>query len=277
MRKPALFIVFILFFMIGLAKPPKGFCVHPDGMYYQIFHVAKDSAHPVYGDYIYMHLSKHHPNQKEVFDTHIFNDEDGVELPLDKPRRIPDVTQIFLEMSAGDSAVVKIPASRIDSNGSDKQFYTYHLKLLSFKRKLDYEQAKKAALKAQRKIDDSTIIDFLKNKPITNAVTDSFGIAIHKDLVTLNAFFQDNDTVKMHYKGTLVNGVEFDNSFNRNEPLLFVAGNKQVIDGLDIALHYFRKGETGTIIIPSYLGYADKETGKIPPNSVLIFYVEFLQ
>jgi FKBP-type peptidyl-prolyl cis-trans isomerase len=276
MQKPVLLIVLILFFVGGNAKPPKGFCAHPDGLYYKIIRHSSDTTHPVYGDVVYMHLRKHHPNEKDIFDTHILNADKGVELALDIPKRIPDVTQVFLEMSRGDSAVVKIPASMIDSNGSANTYYTYYLRLMDFKPRTVYEKEKKATMEAQRQKDSVLIAAHLANNNITTALIDSYGIAIQKNIITENPYYQTGDTVRMHYKGTLLNGLEFDNSYYREQPLVFVANNKNVIDGLDLALQYFRKGEGGLIIIPSYLGYAERETGKIPPNSVLIFNVEFL-
>ena len=50
-----------------------------------------------------------------------------------------------------------------------------------------------------------------------------------------------------------------------------------MIDGLDKGIQNFYIGDIGLLIIPSKLGYGDKEVGKIPANSVLIFEIEILE
>jgi FKBP-type peptidyl-prolyl cis-trans isomerase len=164
----------------------------------------------------------------------------------------------------------------VDSNGSKKKYYTFYLKLVSFKSKNEYEMQKKFFSDQQRITDSIHIAAFLLAHSLNNTTTDSHGIVYLKNIINQGSLLQPGDTIKLNYTGSLIDGAEFDNSYYRKEPLVFIAGKKQVIDGLDIALSYFRKGEAGIIIIPSYLGYAEREVGKIPPNSVLVFNVEIL-
>ncbi len=83
--------------------------------------------------------------------------------------------------------------------------------------------------------------------------------------------------VKAHYAGFLTNGMKFDSSYDRNEPLSFNVGVKQVIAGWDEALMGMKKGEKRTLIIPSHLGYGKQGAGGvIPPNATLIFEVELI-
>jgi peptidylprolyl isomerase len=86
----------------------------------------------------------------------------------------------------------------------------------------------------------------------------------------------DGDSIRIHYIGRLANGRAFDDSYERNQPLPFVVGKRQVIDGLDKGIRNFHRGDKGILIIPSRSAYGDKEVGKIPPNSVLVFEVEIL-
>jgi len=83
-----------------------------------------------------------------------------------------------------------------------------------------------------------------------------------------------NDTVVVHYKGTLVDGTEFDSSYNRNEPMKFKP--TQVIAGWKEALMLMKKGGHWQVIIPPQLGYGEKGTGVIPGNAVLIFEIELI-
>ena len=83
------------------------------------------------------------------------------------------------------------------------------------------------------------------------------------------------DKVTVHYRGTLVDGAEFDSSYSRNKPATF--GVNRVIPGWTEALLLMQEGDKWQLFIPANLGYAERGAGsKIPPNSTLIFEVELL-
>lgn len=82
--------------------------------------------------------------------------------------------------------------------------------------------------------------------------------------------------VTVHYSGFLLDGTKFDSSVERDEPFTFVAGVGQVIPGWDEGVQLMKKGSKARFIIPSNLAYGDRDLGKIPPNSTLIFDVELL-
>lgn len=84
-----------------------------------------------------------------------------------------------------------------------------------------------------------------------------------------------NDTVVTHYRGTLINGTEFDNSYKRGEPATFpVTG---VIKGWTEALLMMPVGSKWQLFIPSNLAYGERGRPGIPPNSTLLFDIELLQ
>jgi FKBP-type peptidyl-prolyl cis-trans isomerase len=87
---------------------------------------------------------------------------------------------------------------------------------------------------------------------------------------------EDGDELTVNYKGTLINGNQFDSSYDRNEPFVFVLGIGQVIDGWDQGLVGMKVGEKRKIEIPSSLGYGEMGSGSIPGNAGLIFEVELL-
>jgi FKBP-type peptidyl-prolyl cis-trans isomerase FklB len=85
----------------------------------------------------------------------------------------------------------------------------------------------------------------------------------------------ESDTVKVHYRGTLLDGNEFDSSYKRNEPAVFPL--KGVIKGWTEALQLMKVGSKYQIFLPSSLAYGEQGAGQIiGPNATLIFEVELL-
>jgi FKBP-type peptidyl-prolyl cis-trans isomerase FklB len=83
------------------------------------------------------------------------------------------------------------------------------------------------------------------------------------------------DTVVCHYRGTLINGTEFDSSYKGNEPVSFPL--KGVIKGWTEALQLMPMGSKWQLFIPPGLAYGDRGAGDaVPPNATLIFEVELL-
>jgi FKBP-type peptidyl-prolyl cis-trans isomerase FklB len=83
------------------------------------------------------------------------------------------------------------------------------------------------------------------------------------------------DTVVTNYKGTLIDGTEFDNSYKRGQPLTLPVGG--VIKGWTEALQLMHVGDKWKIYIPSELGYGERGAGQaIPGGATLIFEMELL-
>jgi len=82
--------------------------------------------------------------------------------------------------------------------------------------------------------------------------------------------------VKVHYTGTLENGMKFDSSVDRGQPYEFRIGTGAVIKGWDEGLASMKVGGKRKLIIPPALGYGERGSGDIPPNAILLFDVELL-
>ena len=85
---------------------------------------------------------------------------------------------------------------------------------------------------------------------------------------------KSSDTVTVNYRGTLVDGTEFDSSYKRNQPATFPVSG--VIKGWTEALQMMKVGSKYQLFIPPDLAYGPQAQREIPPNSVLIFEVELM-
>ncbi|MHC4461193.1 MAG: FKBP-type peptidyl-prolyl cis-trans isomerase [Planctomycetota bacterium] len=84
-----------------------------------------------------------------------------------------------------------------------------------------------------------------------------------------------NDRVKTNYRGTLIDGTEFDSSYKRNKPAEFPV--KGVIRGWTEALQLMKEGGKWELYIPANLAYGEQARRTIPGNSTLIFEIELLE
>ena len=84
----------------------------------------------------------------------------------------------------------------------------------------------------------------------------------------------DSSKVKVNYKGTLIDGTQFDSSYDRKEPTTFRAN--QVIKGWTEALTMMPVGSKWELYIPQDLAVGAREAGQIKPFSTLIFEVELV-
>ncbi|MGE5838391.1 MAG: FKBP-type peptidyl-prolyl cis-trans isomerase, partial [Deltaproteobacteria bacterium] len=83
------------------------------------------------------------------------------------------------------------------------------------------------------------------------------------------------DRVTVHYKGTFIDGKEFDSSYSRGKPVSFVLD--RVIKGWTEGVQLMKPGAKWKLFIPAKLAYGEKGLGsRIPPNSALIFEVELI-
>ena len=83
------------------------------------------------------------------------------------------------------------------------------------------------------------------------------------------------DTVKVHYRGTLVNGKEFDSSYGRGQPATFPLN--RVIPCWTEGVQTIKTGGKAKLVCPPNLAYGSSGRPGIPPDSTLIFEVELLE
>ena len=114
-----------------------------------------------------------------------------------------------------------------------------------------------------------------KNKATKDLKTTESGVQYVVEKEGTGPTPKSTDTVKVHYRGTLIDGTEFDSSYKRNEPAVFPVGG--VIKGWTEVLQKMKVGSKWKVFIPSDQAYGDQgQPPVIPPASVLIFEIELL-
>jgi FKBP-type peptidyl-prolyl cis-trans isomerase len=113
-----------------------------------------------------------------------------------------------------------------------------------------------------------------KNKTEKGVVTTPSGLQYTVLKEGTGPIPKETDEVKVHYRGTLIDGTEFDSSYKRNEPAVFPVN--QVIKGWIEALQHMKTGAKWKLFVPPDLAYGEEGRPGIPPNAVLIFEVELL-
>jgi FKBP-type peptidyl-prolyl cis-trans isomerase FkpA/FKBP-type peptidyl-prolyl cis-trans isomerase FklB len=134
------------------------------------------------------------------------------------------------------------------------------------------------AMKKQSEVADTNAKagkEFLeKNKSAAGIKTTASGLQYIMEKEGTGASPKKEDVVKVHYKGTLTNGEQFDSSYDRGQPAEFPVGG--VIPGWTEALQLMKVGGKAKLFIPPELAYGPSGRPGIPPNSVLVFEVELM-
>lgn len=87
---------------------------------------------------------------------------------------------------------------------------------------------------------------------------------------------KETDTVSVNYKGSLLDGTEFDSSYKKGQPITFKVG--EVIKGWSEALQHMKEGSKWQLFIPPDLAYGERAIAQvIPPNSTLVFEVDLIK
>ena len=143
-----------------------------------------------------------------------------------------------------------------------------------FSQKLQQDYEKRAKETGEKNLaEGEAFLD--ENNKKEGVVTTESGLQYKVMVEGDGALPASTDKVKVHYRGTLIEGKEFDSSYSRGEPVSFQLDS--VIPGWVEGLQLMKVGSKYQFFIPSVLAYGEREVGPdIGPNSTLIFEVELL-
>lgn len=192
-----------------------------------------------------------------------------------------DIFEAIQMMHVGDSATFIIPAMKyykvfnygeIPSFVNDKTMLWITLCLNSIQTFDEYKATKvqEAVLKEKE-----MIAEYLRSENIIVEPTES-GLYYIETKAGKGSKPTKGKKCSVHYRGTLLDGTEFDSSYDR-EPFVFELGVGQVIKAWDEGIALMKKGGKAKFVIPSNIAYGEHGAGNlIPPYSPLIFEVELL-
>ncbi len=136
------------------------------------------------------------------------------------------------------------------------------------------QAAKSAALAEENRKSEEAFL--AKNKSAKGVVTTASGLQYEVLKPGTGAKPKETDRVKVNYRGSLLDGTEFDSSYARNQPAVFPVNG--VIPGWTEALQLMQLGGKYRLWVPSKLAYGERGAGRaIGPNALLIFEVEPLE
>jgi FKBP-type peptidyl-prolyl cis-trans isomerase len=224
---------------------------------------------------------------KELFST--FERPEPVKFEYGKRIDTPGFEYAVSTLKKGSKAKFIVPSSlAFGRRGSGTivapyQSLLYDVEILDVKTKAEYEKEQTDNQKSEQMKTDSLknaeaglLEKYLKDNKI-NAKPQPDGLYYIQVLAGTGPKAEAGKTVKVHYTGKLLNGKVFDSSIERKNPIEFMLGRGQVIKGWDEGIAMMKQGGKATLIIPSAIGYSDRDMGVIPPYSTLVFDVELVE
>jgi FKBP-type peptidyl-prolyl cis-trans isomerase len=157
---------------------------------------------------------------------------------------------------------------RLSKEDMDKIFQALNAEMMAKRQAMAEVKSKEAKAKGEKFLTEN------KSKPGVKTTASGLQYKVEKEGAGPSP--TETSTVKVHYKGTLIDGKVFDSSYDRGEPIEFPLNG--VIKGWTEGLQLMKPGGKCTFYIPSDLAYGDRGAGQdIGPGETLIFEVELLE
>ena len=272
-----------------------GFKTLESGLSYKILYDAPGGSKPKTGDFIDIEIVTKISNtsigDSVIFNTREMNGGKPVQFQVQNAQFKGDLIEGVFLMTAGDSAIFKIPVdSLLKANAAPQvdwmkagtgQMLSYHTTLVAVKSSEQMEKERTANAVKQIEIDEKLLQDYFTKNKIKATKTES-GLYYKIDKEGNGIKANTGDTVVVNYTGMTMDGKKFDSNvdpqFMHMEPFTFPVGLGMVIKGWDEGFKIFKKGTKGTLYIPSYLAYGDRspDPSKIPNNGILLFDIEMV-
>lgn len=262
---------------------PEGFEKAPSGLIYKIHRSTPGLPPARVGDILTANL-RYFIDDSLLFDSRFMGRE--LMFPLINPAFRGDFYEGLLMMSAGDSASFICRADSVfklmfmvrdmPSFVKPKSVVRFDIGLIRFQSQEAYERERQQAIQAMIEESNQALEEFIRTNGITVKPTAS-GLYYVEHTKGSGQTPRAGQAVRVHYKGTLLDGTKFDSSYDRGQPFEFTLGMGQVIKGWDEGIALMQEGGKAMLILPQHLAYGERQAGSIPPFSPLVFEVELIE
>ena len=244
-----------------------------------------------------LHVEYRTPKDSVLFRSRQMQMGTPVQVPLQPVVRKGGLEEVISLLAAGDSGVFRFNADslsykttgqpappQLKRHGNTVRVF---IKATAIRSEAEAKAAQQKYMEAmqakmqqqdekQKPVDDKIIQEYVRQNNLQAQKTAS-GLYYVITQPGSGAKPTSGQTVSVHYRGTLLNGKEFDSSAKQGRPIDFPIGIGQVIPGWDEGIPLLNKGGKATLLIPSGLAYGARGAGAdIPPYSVLRFDVELI-
>lgn len=262
------------------------------GMEYKI--ITKGKGDPIaYGDVMKFHFEQRY---KDSAMKNTYGQPPQYQ-PVDSSQLPPEYYGIFKQVRKGDSIVTRILTDSVFKGGMNMmppgfkkgEYLLTTFKVLDilkpdsaqedFTREVQkFREQDSIHAIAQKVKDDKILQDYITSNNINATKTEEGTyVEIQQPGGTPAT---DGQTISVKYTGRFLDGEAFDSnvdsSFHHTDPFTLTLGSGGAIRGFDDGLKLLGKGAKGRLFIPSVLGYGSQGSGKIKPNTNLIFEIEVL-
>jgi FKBP-type peptidyl-prolyl cis-trans isomerase len=252
--------------------------ISPLGMKYKLYKTNKGTKAKV-GDIIKINIIS--KTEKDSVLSNTFTENKPLTMEIVKPSFKGDLMEGFTFMTEGDSGNFLVSVDSLAQGNplppflKSGEFLKFDIKLVDIVTKEEFEQNKQKTEQEEKTNQELAIEKYAKEKNLKLQKTPS-GLYYTIETPGTGDNAKPGDNVSVHYKGYMLDGKVFDESFGRGEPITFPLGQGQVIAGWDEGIQMFKKGGKGKLLIPSRLAYGPQASGPIPANSILIFDIELV-
>ncbi|MGL4597379.1 MAG: FKBP-type peptidyl-prolyl cis-trans isomerase [Bacteroidia bacterium] len=254
------------------SKPSKypGFSEAKDGVYYKLHTPGESGKKPTADDFLELRL-KTFKGKQLIFDSEWQSVEGTVVVPFSN-------NPYYNMLAEGDSATLYVPPqTREIYMEADTLPLEMQVKVVRVITAQEYDNLVKP--EDPDVLEQLLIAKYLKKQGL-QVISDSLGI-FQLALKTGNGnSLEAGKKLKVHFKGSFLNGTVFDDTRARNQAMEFNWGEEgQVIKGIALILSRMKAGGQAKIILPSRLAFGNEgsSTGLIPPHAPVVYEIELLE
>jgi FKBP-type peptidyl-prolyl cis-trans isomerase FkpA len=264
------------------------------GSFYKIY-TANPGAKPKVSDVITFNFIQKTGKDSVLYSSYAAGHP--AQAQIQPSRGLGDMMDVFPLLAAKDSALVKIPTDSIFKGHEEARppffpkgsFLTFVLKMEKVQSLNEAMAERNAGMEKQKQAEVAAASEYVTSHGLK---TTSTATGLQYVITSPSDKYKpvNGDTVLVNYTGKLLNGKVFDSSIEANakaagldqpgrpyEPISVVIGEGRVISGWEEGLLLMNEGSKATFVIPSGLGYGERGSGAIPPNSTLLFDIEMVK